>query len=105
MKPQVLVIGAGISGLATAGLLARRGFAVTVVDKNESVGGRIGEISDSGFRFETGPSWYLMPEAYDQFFRIMGTSTAAQLSLSVLDPGYRVWTDVGEYVDVPRGAD
>lgn len=105
MKAQALVIGAGISGLATAGLLARRGFAVTVVDKNESIGGRIGEISDSGFRFETGPSWYLMPEAYDQFFRIMGTSTAAQLSLSVLDPGYRVWTDVGEYVDVPRGAD
>ena len=47
--------------------------------------------SSDGFRFDTGPSWYLMPEVFDHFFRLLGTSAAEQLDLTLLDPGYRVY--------------
>ncbi|MCU1478150.1 MAG: crtI [Subtercola sp.] len=89
-KPHAVVIGAGISGLAVAGLLSREGYRVTVVEKREAVGGRAGLWEKDGFRFDTGPSWYLMPEVFDHFYRLMGTTAADQLDLQKLDPGYRV---------------
>jgi phytoene desaturase len=88
---RVVVIGAGVAGLATAGLLARDGHEVVVLEKNDRVGGRAGTIERDGFRFDSGPSWYLMPEVFDHFFAMMGTSTAEQLDLIRLDPGYRVF--------------
>ncbi|MBD8044399.1 phytoene desaturase [Arthrobacter sp. Sa2BUA2] len=86
-----VVIGAGITGIATAALLAREGLDVTVLEKNGSIGGRTGSWEADGFRFDTGPSWYLMPEVFDHFFRLLGTSAAEQLDLVQLDPGYRVY--------------
>ncbi|MFF1634841.1 phytoene desaturase family protein [Leifsonia sp. NPDC058248] len=88
---SVVVIGGGIAGLATAALLARDGLSVTVLEQHASVGGRAGSWESEGFRFDTGPSWYLMPEVFDHFFRLLGTSTAEQLQLVTLDPGYRVF--------------
>ncbi|PRB14414.1 phytoene desaturase family protein [Microbacterium sp. MYb62] len=88
---RVVVIGAGVAGLATAGLLARDGHEVIVLEKNDRVGGRAGTIERDGFRFDSGPSWYLMPEVFDHFFAMMGTTTAEQLELTLLDPGYRVF--------------
>ncbi|GAA1629108.1 MULTISPECIES: phytoene desaturase family protein [Brevibacterium] len=90
---RVSVIGAGVAGLATACLLARDGHQVTVLEKNAEVGGRVGRIERSGFRFDTGPSWYLMPEVFDHFFALMGTSASAELDLTLLDPAYTVFTD------------
>jgi phytoene desaturase len=89
--PQAAVIGAGIAGLASAALLARAGYDVTVLEKQQQVGGRAGSWELDGFRFDTGPSWYLMPEVFDHFFKLLGTSAAEQLDLAVLDPGYRVF--------------
>lgn len=104
---RVVVIGAGVAGLATAGLLARDGHDVTVLEKNERVGGRAGSVERDGFRFDAGPSWYLMPEVFDHFFRMMGTSTEEQLELTLLDPGYRVFRSPtaadGAAVTVPAG--
>ncbi len=88
---RVAVIGAGVAGLAVAGLLARDGHDVTVYEKNSRVGGRAGTIERDGFRFDSGPSWYLMPEVFDHFFEMMGTTTREQLDLTLLDPGYRVF--------------
>ncbi len=88
---RAVVIGGGISGLATAALLARDGYAVTLLEKQPDVGGRAGLIERDGFRFDTGPSWYLMPEVFDHFYRLLGTSAAEQLDLVRLDPGYRVF--------------
>lgn len=100
-RTTAVVIGGGISGLATAALLARDGYAVTLVEQNEVVGGRTGNWEQDGFRFDTGPSWYLMPEVFDHYFRLLGTSAEAELELKVLDPGYRVFTEgVPEPVDV-----
>ncbi|WP_213815321.1 phytoene desaturase family protein [Glaciihabitans sp. dw_435] len=88
---RVIVIGGGISGLASAALLARDGHTVTLLEARSDLGGRAGSWEAEGFRFDTGPSWYLMPEVFDHFYKLMGTSAAEQLDLVTLDPGYRVF--------------
>ena len=90
------VIGGGIAGLATAALLGREGYAVTLLEANDLLGGRAGVWEADGYRFDTGPSWYLMPEVFDHFFRLLGTSSAEQLDLQRLDPGYRVFAEGSE---------
>lgn len=88
---SAIVIGGGIAGLATAALLAREGYSVTLLEQHAEVGGRAGSWEKDGFRFDTGPSWYLMPEVFDHFFRMLGTTADEQLDLVQLDPGYRVY--------------
>ncbi|WP_435744800.1 phytoene desaturase family protein [Nocardioides sp. SYSU DS0663] len=88
---SAVVIGGGLSGLATASLLAADGWSVDLLEQRDELGGRAGSWSVDGFRFDTGPSWYLMPEVFDHFFRMLGTSSAEQLDLVRLDPGYRVF--------------
>ncbi len=88
---RVVVIGGGIAGLASAALLARQGYEVDLLERGDAVGGRAGSWESGGFRFDTGPSWYLMPEVFDHFFALLGTSAAEQLDLTLLDPGYRVF--------------
>jgi len=90
---RAVVIGGGISGLASAALLARDGFSVTVLEQRGQLGGRAGSWEQDGFRFDTGPSWYLMPEVFDHFFQLLGTSADAELDLEKLDPGYRVYSE------------
>ena len=86
-----VVIGGGISGLATGALLARDGHEVTILEKGAQLGGRAGRWETGGFMFDTGPSWYLMPEVIDHWFALMGTSASAELELSRLDPAYKLW--------------
>ena len=89
-RPSAVIIGGGISGLATAALLARYGHEVDLVEAREELGGRAGSWERDGFRFDTGPSWYLMPEVFDHFLRLLGTSAEEELDLRPLDPAYRV---------------
>jgi len=100
-RTRTVVIGGGIAGLASAALLAREGHDVTLLEARGELGGRAGSWDADGFRFDTGPSWYLMPEVFDHFYRLLGTSAAEQLDLSRLDPGYRVYFESqAEPVDI-----
>ena len=88
---RVVVVGGGIAGLATAALVAADGHDVTLLEKQPALGGRVGSWARDGFRFDTGASWYLMPEVFEHFFALLGTSAAEQLDLVPLDPSYRVF--------------
>jgi phytoene desaturase len=101
---KVVVIGGGVAGLASATLLAREGFDVELHEKNASLGGRVGQWAHAGFRFDTGPSWYLMPEVFEHFFQLLGSTTGEQLELIRLDPAYRVFfEDDPQPLDVHSG--
>ena len=102
---RVAIVGGGIAGLATAALLAAEGYAVELLEQQDTVGGRAGSLAVDGFRFDTGPSWYLMPEVFEHFFRMLGTSVEEQLDLEVLDPAYRVFFEGGPGVGQPPPLD
>lgn len=72
MAKKVVVIGSGISGLAIAALLARNGYQVTILEKNDFIGGRASYFREKGYFFDKGPSWYMMPEVFDRFFLFLG---------------------------------
>ena len=86
-----IIIGGGIGGLATACLLAKSGYQVDLYEKNEQLGGRASLFEAQGFRFDMGPSWYLMPDIFEQFFSVLGERVQDHLDLVRLDPSYRVW--------------
>jgi len=87
---SVLVIGAGIGGIATAARLARLGCQVTVAEKCDRAGGRCGYMVKDGHHFDTGPTLFLMPELYAQTFADLGESMADHLDLRRLDPTYHI---------------
>ena len=100
-RSSAVVVGGGIAGLASAALLAREGYDVDLLEQRDDLGGRIGSWESQGFRFDTGPSWYLMPEVFDHFFELFGHSAADDLGLTLLDPGYRVFFEgYPEAVDI-----
>jgi len=98
---KVIVIGSGISGMATAAFLAKAGHEVTVLEKNNLIGGRGRQYTHDGFVFDMGPSWYWMPEVFENFYQKFGYSTSDFYDLKRLDPSYRVYWKNNEHTDVP----
>lgn len=105
MSKKVIIIGAGIGGIATANLLAKAGYSVSVYEKNEYAGGRAGLLCVDGFRFDTGPSWYLMPEVFEHYFSLFGKNVASELDLERLSPAYKVFFESGSTLTVTSDLD
>ncbi|HSX31723.1 MAG TPA: phytoene desaturase family protein [Candidatus Saccharimonadales bacterium] len=107
MKQQrVVIIGGGFGGLAAACLLGKAGYHVTVLEKNEQLGGRAGLLKADGFTFDTGPSWYLMPDVFEHFFTLMGENITDHLKLTQLSPAYRVfYKDTNQHLDITSNID
>ena len=95
----IAVVGAGFGGLSAACYLADAGADVTVLERNDHAGGYAGRIERDGFRIDTGPSWYLMPEVFERFFEHFGREPGDFYELTQLDPAYQVnWKDGDEAV-------
>jgi phytoene desaturase len=87
---NALVVGAGIGGIATAAKLAQQGYQVTVLEKNETPGGRCGQMDIQGHRFDTGPTLFLMPDLYCAAFANLGERLEDHLELRRVDPTYQI---------------
>lgn len=86
MKKSVIIIGAGIGGLATGARLLKMGYEVTIIEKNPYCGGKTGSLKAEGFTFDLTASIMMMPDEY------MGLSKELGLSLNFikLEPNYKV---------------
>jgi phytoene desaturase len=91
--PTVLVIGAGIGGIATATHLAQKGLHVTIVEKNARPGGRCDRFTREGHHFDAGPTLLVMPLVYEAEFATLGASAAEMLAWQRVDPTYHLVFD------------
>ena len=97
---KALVIGAGFAGLSAASFLAKKGWDVTIVEKNEMAGGRARKFEAEGFTFDMGPSWYWMPDVFEKYFGSFGKKVSDFYELQRLDPSYRVYFEKATW-DLP----
>jgi phytoene desaturase len=97
---KIAIIGAGFSGLSAACYLAKQGYAVTVYEKNEGLGGRARSYTEKEFFFDMGPSWYWMPDVFEKFFGDFGKKVSDYYDLVQLAPAYRIFFK-DEAIDVP----
>ncbi len=98
---HIAIIGSGFAGLSAACVLAKEGFKVTVLEKNDQPGGRARVWKKDGFTFDMGPSWYWMPDVFENFFALFGKTPQDFYDLKRLDPGYRVYFGQDDEMDVP----
>ena len=87
---EVIIIGAGPGGLASAILLAASGVKVKVIERLPTVGGRTSSIESDGFKFDLGPTFFLYPRVLEEIFAAAGTSLRAEVEMVRLDPQYRI---------------
>ncbi|OHX65852.1 phytoene desaturase family protein [Flammeovirga pacifica] len=99
------IIGSGFSGLSAAITLASEGHEVHVYEKNEMTGGRARTWSQDGFTFDLGPSWYWMPEVFENFFKENGADVSDYYTLERLSPSYRIYWSDKDYTDIPSDLD
>lgn len=88
---KVVVIGSGFSSLSAACYLAKAGFDVSLYEKNATVGGRARQLKKQGFTFDIGPSWYWMPDIFENFFNDFGKNTSDFYKLDKLNPAYKIF--------------
>ena len=97
---KVIIIGSGFSSLASACYMAKAGYEVTVLEKNEQIGGRASMLEIEGFKFDMGPSWYWMPDVFEKFFGDFGKKVSDYYQLEKLSPAYRVYFGEQDYIDI-----
>ena len=102
-ETHVVVVGAGLSGLAAALHLAGAGHRVTVLERESLPGGRNGLLERDGFRFDTGPVVFTMTSLLEEAFAAAGTTTADHVTLDLLDPAYHTFFPDGSRLLVRPG--
>ena len=100
MDNSIYIIGSGFSSLSSACYLAKAGYKVTVLEKNESLGGRARQFKQDGFTFDMGPSWYWMPDVFERFFADFDKTPEQFYKLDKLNPGYQVVFGKNDFFEV-----
>ena len=100
---RVAIIGSGFSSLSAACYMAQAGYAVTIYEKNDSLGGRARQLKKEGFTFDMGPTFYWMPDIFERFFADFGKKTSDYYELIRLDPGYEIY--FGKRDSIPVSAE
>ncbi|WP_196892582.1 phytoene desaturase family protein [Aureivirga marina] len=93
MKRKIYILGSGFSSLAASCYLAKAGFDVHILEKNNTLGGRARQLKKDGFTFDMGPTWYWMPDVFERFFSDFNVKPSDFYSLEKLNPGYQVYFD------------
>jgi phytoene desaturase len=100
LQKKVVVIGSGFAGLSAASFMAKAGWSVSVIEKQSTPGGRARQLTEDGFTFDMGPSWYWMPDVFERYFAQFGKQVSDYYTLHRLDPSYRIYWDEG-FSDIP----
>ena len=98
-KKNVVIVGAGPGGLASAMLLAGSGVHVTVVEKHNRVGGRTATLAQDGYKFDIGPTFFLYPRVLKEIFADAGFDLHREVPMTRLDPQYRLMFGSGGQID------
>ncbi len=101
MKKTITIIGSGFSALSASCYLAKEGFDVTLLEKNETVGGRARRLSKDGFTFDIGPTWYWMPDVFEKFFADFDKKPSDYYHLDKLNPAYEVYFNALDSIQIP----
>jgi phytoene desaturase len=101
MKNTITIIGSGFSALAASCYLAKEGFDVTILEKNNTVGGRARQLVKEGFTFDIGPTWYWMPDVFEKFFADFDKKPSDYYHLDKLNPAYEVYFDKVDSIKIP----
>lgn len=101
MGKKVVVIGSGFAGLAAATTLAADGYEVRILEKNKVPGGRARQFTAEGFTFDMGPSWYWMPDVFEDYFQRFGKRVSDYYDLVRLDPSYQIFFGENDIMKVP----
>lgn len=99
MSKEVIVVGAGPGGLASAILLAAAGVKVKIIERLPILGGRTSAIEADGFRFDLGPTFFLYPRVLDEICQVAGTRLRDEVEMVRLDPQYRIQFGAGGRLD------
>jgi diapolycopene oxygenase len=99
-RNRVGIIGSGLGGLASACVLAARGYAVTVFEKSEWLGGKAAVLEEAGFRFDMGPTILTIPSVLRRIFSEAGRNLEDYLDLIRLDPQWRCFFTDGHSLDL-----
>ncbi|REB06477.1 phytoene desaturase [Sporosarcina sp. BI001-red] len=91
MGKKVIVVGAGVAGLASAIRLQHAGYQVDLYEKESTPGGKMNQIEMDGYRFDLGPSIVMMPDIYRELFQLCGRNPDDYIPMEKLDPMYRVY--------------
>jgi phytoene desaturase len=97
---NVVIVGAGLGGLACALRLAGAGRQVTVLERADGPGGRMGQLAVDGYRFDTGPTVLTMPDLLEETLNAVGERMSDWLDLIRLDPAYRAHFADGSTLDI-----
>ncbi|MDX1950634.1 MAG: phytoene desaturase family protein [Verrucomicrobiota bacterium] len=97
---RIAIIGGGLGGLAAACTLAARGYAVTLFERNEWLGGKATTVSGSGFRFDAGPTIVTIPSVLEKIFHESGRRMEEYLRMVRLDPQWRCFFEDGSRLDL-----